>query len=544
MAPNGAPISVYPCEELPNATVSDGAGGMYIVWTDKRTCAQTLIYVQRVLGSGQVAAGWPTEGLPVGMGAGNQYYPQAVSDGSGGLIVAWQDGRTGKEDMFAQRIAPDGSRLWEPAGVRVCDAAGNQIGLALSPDSHHGAFLAWMDARRGLTDGLPHEHPAYDLYAQRMDANGVRLWSGTGAPVETLAEDYSAPHLVSDGSGGVWVVWVDRRVATYAQRLDSSGLPRLVQDGVAINGGWIGQITSDAASGFILAFEYGSTGDLYVQRVDSTGTDRWSTGGHGLVSVPLGLEPTSILPDGEGGALIAWHDLRNGHDWDVFALRITAAGIASSGWPIGGVPVCTKPNFQIYPQMTSDGAGGCIVSWNDIRDSSSVFDIYAQRVRSNGAIADGWPADGVLLCNAPGDQKDPHLVPDGNGGALLAWSDYRLYADVYAGRVNGAGVVGDSSYIVGVPSGTEVRFALDPLEPNPLVGGALRVRFSLPRAGRAELGVFDVRGRRIALHSFEATQPGPVSLALDGADTLAPGVYVLRLDQAGQSRARKFTVVR
>jgi hypothetical protein len=90
----------------------------------------------------------------------------------------------------------------------------------------------------------------------------------------------------------------------------------------------------------------------------------------------------------------------------------------------------------------------------------------------------------------------------------------------------------------------EVRFALDPPEPNPLVGGALRVRFSLPRAGRAELAVFDVRGRRVVRHAFEATQPGPASLALDGTDTFAPGVYVLRLDQAGQSRTRKFTVVR
>jgi len=225
-------------------------------------------------------------------------------------------------------------------------------------------------------------------------------------------------------------------------------------------------------------------------------------------------------------------------------LRLGSDGSPRPGWPAGGYPVCAKPNFQIYPQMTTDGAGGAIVSWYDIRDSSSDFDIYAQRILANGTVATGWPANGVAVCTAPGGQKEPHLVPDGTGGALLAWSDYRFYADAYAGRVNGAGVVGDTSSTVGVPPGTDVSFALEPLSPNPLVAGALRVHFSLPRGGRAELAVYDVRGRRVARRLIETAAPGTSSLALDKIDALAPGTYVLRLEQAGRSLARKFTVAR
>jgi len=62
---DGDSISVWPCEELTTASVSDGAGGAYIVWSDKRTCDITQNYVQRILGSGRIAPGWPVGGLPV-----------------------------------------------------------------------------------------------------------------------------------------------------------------------------------------------------------------------------------------------------------------------------------------------------------------------------------------------------------------------------------------------------------------------------------------------------------------------------------------------
>ena len=121
---DGDSISVYPCEELPTATVSDGAGGMYVVWSDNRSCNQSQTYVQRILGSGRIAPGWPIDGLAAGPGPGAQSYAQAIPDGAGGAIVAWQDRRIGTADIFAQRIGPAADRLWSSDGVRVCDAGG------------------------------------------------------------------------------------------------------------------------------------------------------------------------------------------------------------------------------------------------------------------------------------------------------------------------------------------------------------------------------------------------------------------------------------
>ena len=109
-----------------------------------------------------------------------------------------------------------------------------------------------------------------------------------------------------------------------------------------------------------------------------------------------------------------------------------APGIARAGWPhdpnSGNVPLCTAANQQYSSTIVSDGAGGAIVTWYDIRSGN--YDIYAQRV--NAAGVPQWTANGVALCTAANNQYSPTIVSDGAGGAIVTWYDYRsgTYADI------------------------------------------------------------------------------------------------------------------
>jgi hypothetical protein len=91
--------------------------------------------------------------------------------------------------------------------------------------------------------------------------------------------------------------------------------------------------------------------------------------------------------------------------------------------------------------IVPDGAGGAIVTWEDYRAVSP--DIYAHRVLASGALAPGWPADGRALCTAAFIQRNPTIAADGAGGAIVAWEDFRNNAhfDIYAQQVSGTGVV-------------------------------------------------------------------------------------------------------
>ena len=148
-----------------------------------------------------------------------------------------------------------------------------------------------------------------------------------------------------------------------------------------------------------------------------------------------------IISDGAGGAYITWTDERTGwENADLYVQRINGSGDAY--WINNGTPVCTSRWWQYYPQMISDGAGGAIITWEDNRNGPSALDsesdIYVQRINSTGGML--WKNNGTAICTENRYQQRPHLVSDGEEGAIIAWMDYRTNAyDIYVQRINSTG---------------------------------------------------------------------------------------------------------
>jgi hypothetical protein len=538
---NGFPVAVAPCEELPTSVVADGAGGVYVVWTDNRTCSHNDVFVQRLGPKGDIAPGWPAQGLPIFPTTGGQGSAIATSDGEGGLIVVWFDGRTGTTHVMAQRIGPGGSPLWDAAGVRVSDADGDGAFQILT-DGASGVFVAWRDGRRGLNDGPPHFHRLYDLYAQHLDASGTRLWAAVGQPVSTNVGYFDDLTLVSDGGSGVLITWADG--PAYLQHLDAAGTAQLPTNGVAIPGLFLGNAVADGLGGILSAFTYGpdTQEDLYVQRVDANGAIQLPLNGVLVASANYGQRVNDVLATGDGGAFVTWYDLRNGLDWDVYVQRVTATGAAYPGWPANGLAVAALPGFQIYPRIITDGAGGCVIVWYDARDAAAGYDIYAQRIRPDATLGPLWPVGGALLCHASGDQTSPLPAPDGSGGALVAWSDYRDYADVYLQRVTRTGVVGGSGTINVEPPGLP-GFALGRPHPNPVGDGRVFVPVSLAAGPPAQLSLLDLHGRCVWRRSVEGGA-GPFTFELNVPRNVANGVYWLQLRQAERTQSSRISILR
>jgi hypothetical protein len=190
--------------------------------------------------------------------------------------------------------------------------------------------------------------------------------------------------------------------------------------------------------------------------------------------------------------------------------------------------------------MVSDGLGGAIVSWADLRSGN--VDVYAQHVLASGAVDANWPTDGRAVCTAPNHQFDISMLSDGAGGAIVAWEDTRsgidVY-DVYAQRVQANGQLGGG--VVGVADAGAIALSLDP-RPNPTSGRRLLVNFTLKSAAAATLDLFDVAGRRVASHDFGSFGAGPHSLELGAGLRLVPGMYFLRLRQESNVRVARVAI--
>lgn len=377
------------------AATSDGAGGAYATWCDPRG-ANDDIYVQHVLASGGIDPAWPANGLVVCNATGSQNNPAICADGSGGAIVAWHDARGAAADVYAQHVLATGAvdAAWPANGRLVCGATNAQYTPAILPDAAGGALIAWADYRSG-TD--------YDVYAHRVLANGTLdpAWPADGRAVATGTMSQSSIQLTSDGGTGAIVTW--------------EGFP-----------------ASDGS-------------DLWAHHLSRAGVldAAWPAGGKQYCFGVHSQTQVSVVPDGSGGIYAAWMDMRNGTgatNADIYAHHIPSTG--QPDWALGEVAVCNASGEQMSPQLVADPAGGVYVFWQDKR-GGNVYEIYAQRLQSNGVVASGWPANGLAMCALGTSSYQPQAVADGAGGAVVAWYDYRTVAndaDLYARRIGPAGV--------------------------------------------------------------------------------------------------------
>ncbi len=388
-------------------------------------------------------AAWPTDpmvNVPVCTAADYQSSPDGVGDGAGGAIIVWEDNRSGfSYDIYAQRITSDGTVLWAAGGVAACTDSSTQVGPVIVSDAAGGAIVAWADRRSGA---------GYDIYAQRIAADGTALWATDGVAICTAEGDQQRPVIVSDGAGGAIVAWLDYRLGyfdqavIYTQQVAAGGTPGWTTDGVALCAATANRgypvIAADGAGGAVVAWcnwPGGVDSDLYVQSVAANGTVQWAADGVPLCTATDSQESPAIVPDGAGGAIVAWHDRRSAFDYDVYAQRITAGGAAL--WAADGVPVCTAGFDQLDVVMVADDAGGVILAWKDSRNYYA--DISAQRIAADGSAY--WPANGLLICTANGDQGSLAIAADGAGGAVLTWQDGRVgvSSDIYAQRISAGG---------------------------------------------------------------------------------------------------------
>ncbi|MBL0176515.1 MAG: choice-of-anchor D domain-containing protein [Ignavibacteria bacterium] len=275
----------------------------------------------------------------------------------------------------------------------LCLETRNQRLVRIISDGKGGTIFTWED-ERPMTN-------AYDIYAQRMDANGNLLWALNGVPVCSVFGSQNKPQIVSDQRGGAWIVWKDVR---------------------------------------------NQDNDIFIQRIDSTGTPLYASGGIDLV--PMGLKAREqsdpvICTDGKGGAYVAFMDNIQGGNFDNQIMLISIDSSGNIPWSSAGyVSPITRGSgmFQYMPMICSDGAGGCIVVWQwFIGGASGQYDLYAQRINASGYLR--WGNKGIGLCTSAGSQGYPVTDEDGLRGVVTAWPDFRATAQVvYTQRLDSLGV--------------------------------------------------------------------------------------------------------
>jgi hypothetical protein len=321
---DGKPVGAAQGNQQWAELIADGAGGVIIAWHDRRG-ADNDIYAQRLNAAGKEL--WNPGGTLVSGAEGDQSYPQLASDQHGGAFIVWMDRRT-EDDLYAQRVLGGGNLAW-PDDIPVCVEPNRQIAPKIMPFGDDEAAVFWQDFRFGAASSA--------LYLQVIEPDGS-LYYPDDYQVSLAESAQTGMFLTSDGVKGTMAIWTDFRSSPtdgdiFMRRILADGTfigdfgnalcvyndmqerPTIITDGF---GGGFG-VWQDRRNGF----DY----DLYMNRVSARGLtdyDDWNrTGGLLLVKADNNQLAPQVIGSGRGAAIVVWYDGRvmDGQA-DIYAQRI------------------------------------------------------------------------------------------------------------------------------------------------------------------------------------------------------------------------------
>ncbi len=526
----GIPICTQTSAQSFPSITGDGSGGAVITWIDSRT-DDGDVYAQRVDANGSVL--WTVNGLPVCTDAGAQYKTAITSDGSGGAIIAWYDFRNHIDDnIFVQRIDQNGSALWTADGIVICSAANNQRYPSITSDGGTGAVITWQDERTGSGDP--------NIYAQKVNSSGTAQWTADGLPVCTQANYQQEPKITFDGSSGAIIAWQDNRNGNsdiYAQRIDAggsvlwtgtpNGAPVCTLAGTQVNP----TITNEGSGGAILAWtdsrNIGTTSsDIYAQKIDANGTAQWGTDIEISRNSAQQNYP-AIANTGSGSAVVSWYDYRNS-DNDIYATKVFSDG--------------TLPVELTMFAVGHVSAHSVELRWTTASETNNYgFDIEQTAVKAGSAEL-LWSKAGFVngngTSNVPNEYSFTHWASA--SGTFL----YRLKQIDRDGRYT---YLPEVEVTIG---SVLSRFSMEQNFPNPFnpattiqytVG--VNADPSSPNSAHVRLIVYDILGKEIASLVNEYQVPGNYAVRFNAA-SLPSGLYFYRISAGGVSESKRMILLK
>ncbi len=292
----------------------------------------TVVLVTASFG-GVAFAQWPTDPampLVVADRTGPQVQPKIAKIAGGGFYISWFDSSTGGYDVYLQRLDAEGNEVWPHNGVLVADRG-------FSSTQDYGLSVDTLG--NALLAFRDDRGPTTEVTVAKIGLDGTLLWGADGVQVSSGGLFVAAPRATGTSDGNAVVAW-----------------------------------TSDA--------------DVKVQKLDPAGAALW---GSGLTLSPAaGSYTAADLHAAESGtAILAFTHMTGGFPSPIqlWTQKLASADGASL-WGAGHVQVYDQAggSLQIgnFPPFVPDGAGGAVFAWYT---STPSLQCRVQRVLANGSEA-------------------------------------------------------------------------------------------------------------------------------------------------------------
>lgn len=368
---------------LPAYPASDNNGGAIIAYEVTVPGGETHIHAQRLDANGN--AMWGTNGIRLDTIStsrlGNNVAQVITEDGNGGAFVTWSHAFFGTDEIRIQHLDHNGNLLLGPQGLAVSNNTMTHYSSRIINTGNNTCIIAYE--QQG------------NLFMQRISAAGTKMWGVNDVQITNSIRSLTANvhYMATTSAKNIVVAWEDIRNATsdiYAQKIDTNGILKWAVNGLVVDNSplftSLPELVADNNDGVYIG--YGFT-LAFVQHLDLNGQLLWGAGGKN-VSASGNQTAQHIWSDGNNGMVISWEDKNTGPTQRLYAQHYDSTGTAL--WRPNGLPLAVTGNNGINANNRTMGlkSGRAIAVWEDYRNGVGNADIYTARFGNNAVLNPGF----------------------------------------------------------------------------------------------------------------------------------------------------------
>ncbi|MBP7748384.1 MAG: hypothetical protein KA383_19890 [Phycisphaerae bacterium] len=421
---------------------STSDGGCYISWFDNAGGGYD-VYLQRLDPQGYEQ--WPHNGLLIA----NRSYGwttdyELTVDADDNAVIAYNDDRSGSDQIGCNKISPAGTLLWGATGVLLTNTSEFVASPRVAVTSDGRIVVGWTQEA--------------GFYLQQLSPDGVPQWA---SPTHVLPAtgSYGLSDLKESGAGTVIASWVYSTGGysspryLYAQKYSSAGAPVwgfapvIVFDGGSLQMGYFPRFVPDGSGGAVFGwYDTAGTRNCYVQHVSTSGTQLFPHNGVAASTLAnrIRLSPDVAYNSATGESFLFWTEANSlQSQWGLYGQKFSPAGVRA--WTNSGVqllPLTTQQNAFVKTVVAGTGA---IVFYVDDAGAG-----YLKAFRLDGAGAVVWPLSPRMICATLSSKWGVIAARTPAGMPLVAWADQRVDSgNIYTQNVKPDGSLGLPALITG-----------------------------------------------------------------------------------------------
>ena len=496
--------------------IADGSGGVFIA-----SRVDSAIVIDHFDGNGDQLAG----SAPVPATPGVHFL---VSDGGQGFYLAWTAfGGPAHRVHLARYSDPEhvvwSTSVFEPRPQNDQTLKGLEAGL--DSDVYVGIHESTADGSIRIIRFRHDGERSATWPAQDVVARGRLLDSGW---------------IEADGTGGVIAQFHSDGLLAY--RFDSLGAQVWTWESPSYERPRFQTVPATHGGTFLQWITPERRIRLTLLGNDGITAAGWPDSGIDVAcAAPSGIDEVSVCSDSTGGIYVVWPVMMN--TTDLYAQHFRGDGSVAPGWEPCGNLVSGAPRYQDDAVCISDGTGGVVIIWQDWRYSRSSGSIepFAVRLAGDGSLIAGWSPGGLSIAS-PTHVDYLSAVPDGTGGAVVAWEPFHYLEPGGLQRVRGDGVYGPL-----MSQSNQRSIRIFPAWPNPFETHVSFV-IELSNAEPLSVAIRDVMGRRVVtLKHPDVQHAGPHTIRWNGVDEggspAHPGVYFIDVHTRTGTRSKRIVKI-